>query len=255
VSVSHANAAAAAAWVSAMESLIAVTPQARSRRGGHGTHLLLTGVPLATLNAVFSVNDDPDADEVADFAASLDGAQSPWSIQVRGEPSPRVVETAATHGLTAQTQGPFMTRHVDAGILPQEPAALRVRTATAADHQVFLEVLSSGFGVPPEMFGPLASAALLDAPGFAAYLGEEDGVPVASGLGVLGAGHVGVFNIATVPRSQRRGYGRAMTTAVLRDGYAAGADTAFLHPTAAGLPVYESLGFRTAEHWTYFTAS
>jgi ribosomal protein S18 acetylase RimI-like enzyme len=65
---------------------------------------------------------------------------------------------------------------------------------------------------------------------------------------------VGVYNLAVVPRARGYGLGRAMTERVMEDGFAAGAETAYLHSSAAGRPLYESMGFRLVQTWTTFTA-
>jgi ribosomal protein S18 acetylase RimI-like enzyme len=64
-----------------------------------------------------------------------------------------------------------------------------------------------------------------------------------------------VFNIAVTPQARSRGLGRAMTARVMADGFAAGADTAYLHPSEAARPLYESMGFRVVQTWTTFTAA
>ncbi|MER8226445.1 GNAT family N-acetyltransferase [Streptomyces sp. NPDC094143] len=79
------------------------------------------------------------------------------------------------------------------------------------------------------------------------------GEPAATSFGVLVGDAVGVFNVTVLPQHRRRGYGRAATRAVLRDAHAAGARTAFLHSTPPGVPLYEAMGFHTAENWTAFT--
>jgi hypothetical protein len=102
--------------------------------------------------------------------------------------------------------------------------------------------MAEGFEAPIDVFASLMGGNVLDAPGVTGYLAEVDGRPAATGLGVMSGGAVGVFNISVVPSARRRGLGRAMTVLVMADGFAAGADAAFLHPSRAGLPLYESLG-------------
>jgi len=57
-------------------------------------------------------------------------------------------------------------------------------------------------------------------------------------------------NISVPEHHRRRGYGRLATAAVLRDAYASGARTAFLHSSPMAVPLYEGMGFRTAGNWT-----
>lgn len=59
------------------------------------------------------------------------------------------------------------------------------------------------------------------------------------------------MNIATVPAARRRGYGRKITERVVLDAFADGATAAYLHASEDGLPLYEAMGFRTVETWTY----
>ncbi|TCC42229.1 GNAT family N-acetyltransferase [Kribbella speibonae] len=77
------------------------------------------------------------------------------------------------------------------------------------------------------------------------YLGQLDGVPVATATVYLGAGVAGLYFVMTVPEARRRGIGAAITYDALR---AAPTEYAVLESSSAGRPVYESLGFR--EHCT-----
>jgi ribosomal protein S18 acetylase RimI-like enzyme len=80
-------------------------------------------------------------------------------------------------------------------------------------------------------------------------VGEVGGEPVTTGLGFTFGGSVSIFDIATLPAHRRRGYGAAVTVQAIRDGLSSGASWAWLQSSAAGLSVYERLGFRTVESW------
>jgi ribosomal protein S18 acetylase RimI-like enzyme len=113
--------------------------------------------------------------------------------------------------------------------------------------------MAAGFEAPAEIILSLMTESVIDAPWAGTYLVEVDGLPVATGLGILSGDHIGVYNIAVVPERRDRGYGWLVTERVLTDGFAAGATTAYLHSSKAGRPLYESMGFRTVETWTYLT--
>ncbi|WP_263974216.1 GNAT family N-acetyltransferase [Streptomyces albicerus] len=81
-----------------------------------------------------------------------------------------------------------------------------------------------------------------------------DGEPAAAGLAILTERHVGLANIGTLPENRRRGLGRAITEAILRDARTAGARTAYLHSSDEAVPLFEQVGFRTEEFWASFTA-
>jgi N-acetylglutamate synthase len=241
---------AATALLLTFERLLTAGWGVDSPRGEHGTRLITSGIPLPYLNGVFTESRDPDVDEVAEFARRMTASAVPWSIQVRGEPAPEFVEVAARFGLTHRVRLPLMA-------MPAAPVALTsgdhsIRTVGGKDHEIYRDALAAGFEAPVDIMAALAQPEILDMPGATAYLVEADGEPVSTGKGILVGDHVGVFNVSTPPRHRRRGYGRAATEVVMRDGFAAGARVAFLQASYDGLPLYELLGFRVVETWTYF---
>jgi GNAT superfamily N-acetyltransferase len=208
---------------------------------------------MAFLNGVFSSARLADVNAITALLPSQDFGL-PWSIQVRGEqPTQRIVDLATECGRIGQVSLPFLIRQLPE--LPKyaiEADSLNIRRAAVEDHQTYQATMAAGFGGPVELFAPFSAASVLSAPGMTAWLAEERGTPVGTGFGVLTGNWVGVFNIATHPGYRRRGYGRAMIAAVLRDAYSAGARGAFLHGTPTGALLYESMGFSRAEYWTVF---
>ena len=120
---------------------------------------------------------------------------------------------------------------------------------------VSAQLLANGFEAPVELLAPLVAPELLTLAGVTAYLGRTAGEPCTTGLGVVGDGHVGVFNIATPPVHRNRGFGHAVTARVVADGVRAGAHRAYLQASPMGFGVYERMGFRTVETWTCFYPS
>ena len=57
-------------------------------------------------------------------------------------------------------------------------------------------------------------------------------------------GDFGIFNVATPAEYRGRGYGAAITGHAVREGFAAGAELAYLQSSAIGESVYRRLGFR-----------
>jgi ribosomal protein S18 acetylase RimI-like enzyme len=77
---------------------------------------------------------------------------------------------------------------------------------------------------------------------FASYVGYMNGEPVSTTAVVKGASVTGIYNVATLPGHQRRGYGEA----VMRHAIAqSGPGPVVLQSTAAGFKLYERMGFRT----------
>ena len=82
----------------------------------------------------------------------------------------------------------------------------------------------------------------------------RDGIPVAAGLGVLGSGHVGLFNMATHPDQRRRGAGSAVVAALADWARRYHAHTLYLQVDArndAGHAFYAQLGFVTSYRYHY----
>ncbi len=80
---------------------------------------------------------------------------------------------------------------------------------------------------------------------FAAYVGYYKEEPVATAAIVMGGGAMGVYNVATVPEQQRRGYGEAVMRYALADAQREhGIERSILQSTPAGLKLYQRMGYR-----------
>jgi N-acetylglutamate synthase len=237
-----------------MVASLAAATTGRTRTGPDGAVLAISGAPVAALNAIISPSREPGPDEIASLAESQSW-DFPWSIHVRGVPGPRVTAVAARYGLTEFTREPLMIRRPELG-RPAGPAmdSLRVRPIAPGELGLYTRVLADGFEVPGETFEALAAPAVEKLDGITFYLAELDGIPVGTGMTAVCGELTGLFNIATLPRYRRRGYGRAVTMELVRAGSAAGAPTAYLYASEMGEPVYESAGFRTEEYLTIITA-
>jgi N-acetylglutamate synthase len=244
------------AYAAAFE-LLAAAVNGRTRRGPGGTVLALTGGPVPWMNVIISPHREPDPDEMASLA-ELESWDFPWSIHVRGMPGPLVTELAARYGLTEFERQALMVRPADQG-LPGEMAvdSLRVRAVSEDELGLFAEAVAEGFESPPEIFGVLGvpPARNIDGVVGTSYLAELDGVVVGTGKTVVSGGLTAIFDVTTMPRYRRRGYGLAITLEMIRAGYAAGAPTVFLGAgSAESERLYARAGFRTEEYLTVITA-
>lgn len=81
---------------------------------------------------------------------------------------------------------------------------------------------------------------------FASYVGFVDEEPVSTTAIIVGGSALGVYNVATLPGYQRRGYGEAVMRFALADARRRhGLERTILQSTPAGLKLYERMGFRT----------
>ncbi|MEU4408406.1 GNAT family N-acetyltransferase [Streptosporangium sp. NPDC023963] len=244
----------AAAYFDAIEFLCGVTPTGWYAERGTA-RAAVTGAGVATLNAAYDTEPEPDRESLDEMATEVGGRGVPWSIMVRGEAGGEIADLAARHGL-AERSDLWLLACATGDVVFRADAARRkpVRQVGATESDLYTEALTQGFEAPEGVFGSLMGGGVLDAGPVTGYLAEEYGRPTGTGLGIRGPGVVGVFNIAVVPDARSRGLGRAITETVLLDGVAAGAGEAYLHTSAMGRPLYESMGFRPVEKWTVFEA-
>ncbi|MDG4808843.1 GNAT family N-acetyltransferase [Micromonospora sp. WMMD1120] len=245
----------AAAYTDAIELLCRVTPKGwYAERGTARAALTRAGIP--TLNGVFETTTEPDLGALDELATEVRRQTPHWSIMIRGAAGDEVADLAARHGLRGRSELPFLACATADLVFRADPARQTlVRRIDAAENERYTDALTRSFEAPDGVFGSLMGGAVLDADAISGYLAEESGAAIGTALGMRTPGVVGVFNIAVAPSARGRGLGRALTEAVLRDGVAAGADAAYLHSSAMGRALYESLGFALVETWTVFQPS
>ena len=81
---------------------------------------------------------------------------------------------------------------------------------------------------------------------FIGWVGYMDGEPVSTAATVIGGGAFGVYNVATMPEHQKRGYGETvMRHAIAEAQRRHGIAHTILQSTPAGHRLYQRMGFRT----------
>jgi GNAT superfamily N-acetyltransferase len=240
----------------AFEMLMPLVNQSRmSLRDGYRV-LISPRTPFPPFCGVWV--DDPAQDaqiacELGAVVEEVEGAGTPCFVQVIEDRCPDVTAAAAALGLTQRQQVVGMVAAPsDIGKAPDTAVSVR-RIEKAEDLRLTLDVAAAGFGAPAEAVAVLYTPRLLSAPGMAFYLAEVDGDPVASGVGCTTRDIVGVYSVATSPEHRRRGYGSAVVGQIVADGFAAGAQLAYLQASAMGASVYAKLGFRRVLDWNWLT--
>ena len=109
-------------------------------------------------------------------------------------------------------------------------------------------VLCDAFGAPRpfgEAFAELAvTIGLGPQSPFRHFLARDDGQPAATCSLFLGAGVAGIYDVSTLPELRKRGLGRLVTDAAMREARTRGYRMAILHSSALGAGIYRALGFR-----------
>jgi len=211
----------------------------------------VSGVPVPTLNGVWAERLDPDPATVAVLLDRVAATGLPHCLQLRPGYSPALAELATMRGMISQEEdNPLMVMENPARLgRAQHIAALEIRQLHPDEAELHATVAAAGFETGEEPFRQLVTPGALRLPGMRCYLGEADGRPVTTGIGVTLGAFVGIFNVATPPAQRRHGYGAAVTARAVTDGLAAGAAWSWLQSSPPGYRVYESLGFQTLESW------
>lgn len=248
---------AAFAMATTWQHLFEAIPGSWCRREG-GVVAGVTGVPVPTLNGVWAEDVAPDEAVVTELLDLVAASGVPYCLQLRPEArtSARLDGLAAARGLTADGQIPLMVLD-DAGALEpaQQVDRLKIRQLppeAAREHAV---VAAAGFEAPVDLFEQLVTPVVLRAPGVRCYVGEVDGQPVTTGVGVTLGDFVGIFDVATRPENRGRRYGSALTARAICDGFADGAQWSWLQSTPDALGVYGRLGFRSVGAWDCWVSS
>ncbi len=149
------------------------------------------------------------------------------------------------HGLRHSVDLPGMVAdHIKPPV--RELPWIDVRRVTGgATRDAFCAIGSVCFHVPIAWFNEVfESDSVWDQ--FAAYVGYVNEAPVSTAAIVIGGGVIGVYNVATLPGHQRRGYGEAVMREAIADTRRTHSlERVILQSTPAGYRLYERMGFRT----------
>jgi predicted GNAT family acetyltransferase len=195
--------------------------------------------PIPSFNGVW-----PDQDSAA---GALGGALA--EVEAEGIVAGVLIRSGET---PAAERIPGMV--ATAGDLVDPPSELEiVRAATADGFAQALALAADGFGLPADFLAPLYMLEVTGLDGFEVYLGRVEGRDVTTAVSYALGADVGIFNVATPSEHRGRGYAAAITGQAVREGFAAGADLAYLQSSAIGESVYRRLGFREVVNYVLLT--
>jgi len=212
-----------------------------------GVLAMVSELPVPTLNGVWATRNDSTAQDMVAGLEAVAQHRVPHCLEVRPACAAAAARVAGRRGLVAAAETPLMV--VAGPVDAPRSDALTVHELTPEQARLHCEVAAPAFDAPVEFFAALVTPRVLALPEIRGYIGEVAGVPVATAMSVTVGHGVGLFNVATAPAHQRRGYGSAMTARAVADGLAAGASWSWLQSSEAGHGVYGALGFTTLERW------
>jgi ribosomal protein S18 acetylase RimI-like enzyme len=121
--------------------------------------------------------------------------------------------------------------------------------------RAFCQIGAECFNVPLEWFQEVFEDSRVWENGFYGYVGYVDGEPVSTAATVIAGGAVGVYNVATVPGRQRRGFGEAIMRQALdlaRERH--GIERTVLQSTPQGLKLYRRMGYAVVTSVAVYTS-
>ena len=113
-------------------------------------------------------------------------------------------------------------------------------------------LLSASFEAPVELFEQFSDA-VQQMEEACWYVGRAEGTIVSTAVGFTIGRATGIFNVATPSEHRGRGYGAALTSHAVRDGFDSGSEFGYIQSSAIVHRVYERLGFRDVEEYTLLT--
>jgi ribosomal protein S18 acetylase RimI-like enzyme len=148
-------------------------------------------------------------------------------------------------GLTREGRPPGMVTTADEFVPAVAPSGPRLEIDRVKDLEALedarqVAVAGNGAGPLPAIHEPEVAAI----PGVRIYVGRVEDRSVTTAMGWTANAATGIFQVATPPAHRRRGYGGAVTSRAVLDGFAAGADLAWLQPSRSAERLYRKLGFR-----------
>jgi len=214
---------------------------ARGADGGwarevEGVTAMVTGFPDPMLNAVLAVTRSGAESELL---AEVARTGLPYCLETRTpDPVDEMVAVATVPVMVLDSPALLSTGNLSIRALGPEEIGLH------------LDCLATSVGVDRSYFAALEGGGLLRQEGVTAYLATVDDEPVATGVGIRSGEFVGIFNMGTPEKHRRQGFGAAVASRIVLDGFAHGAAGAVLQASPLGRGIYERLGFSRMELWT-----
>jgi GNAT superfamily N-acetyltransferase len=227
--------------------LLGSTQQALCRVDDHGW-LALSGEASADLNMVFVSRSCPS--DVLDRYIDEVERRHLDAILMVDEGAPHLAEGAVARGLTSAGQVPVMVWHGTS--LPDTAAGSHlVRLAAASDIHEVNAAMAEAFSLNEEAVQRSMPPSLVSS-GADIWILEAEGTIAGSGAFVRSGDHVGIYCMATRPQFQRQGIGRAVLNTAMRYYLDHEVTTFTLEATAAGVRLYEQVGFKTVAQPSVF---
>jgi len=207
--------------------------------------LFVSGIPVAFFNGAMATG--PSGDPARCVARAVDfmaASGVPWLLWVREGVDDALLAAGRAAGLRDAGGPPAMAWPAPIPAAPPPHPDLEIGLVDDLEGlDAHRDLMTRAFEMPRDVAEQLLVEEMVDDPGFAIVIGRVGGEPVSTAVLSVTGSTAGVYNVATPPEHQRRGYGRVLTRAAVDEGLRRGCDHAILQASTAGQPVYEAMGF------------
>lgn len=234
----------------AFERIFSTFEVSRFERRSDLVMTLLPGIAIPQVNGAW-VCEDSEAAVAAlpEALAEVEAAgEWPW-VQTRLGHD-RIRQAALALGLTHTELIPGMVVQSDSFV--EARADIEIGPIAQDEIDETNRVLAASFEAPIELFSRF-SEALQRVQEARWYVARAEGRIVSTAVGLVGDEAIGIFNAATPGQYRGRGYGAAVTSHILREGFDGGSRFGYLQSSASGHGVYHRLGFCDVEEYTLLT--
>lgn len=233
-----------------------------SCRFGNGFEIISLGVRFQMFNAAFLSEIAADENEMErkllHAGLHFQEQQVHWSFWLCDAFLPdalarRAPRLFSRHGMSHATEMPGMILEKLPSVSFRLPRYEMREVRTPDTLKAFAEIGSNSFRVPLQWFSEVFDPKTPQRLPFRAWVGYRDGAPVATAATVVSDGAIGLYNLATIPEFRSRGFAEAvMRDCIAEERLAHGDLPIVLQSTAAGLPLYERLGFRSVTRFRVY---
>ncbi len=215
--------------------------------------MVLSGEPIMALNCAY-IHAGPGArDRLSRFCDEARGRVLPLKLYVSGEAASQLGPELARMTDQSTSDSPLMVALSSAIGGDRARDSFEIEAVTDMHEMNDVNrLLSEVFQLPLETMQRLAGAAVLRHPDIT-YLAAKSNGTLCSAMTAIRHGRtVGIWNMATAPEMRRQGGAKALLSVAMAQECERGAERFFLLASRDGKPLYERLGFATADTATIF---